>query len=163
MTRLTLGLAATLLAACTDTPTAPATSQPSLSASTTTTRTEINETVVEFEPCAGENLEFQIRQQLVEHLTVDANGTEHAHFVINDKGTSAVGLVTGRVWNQTGATKDHINVDGAGTGNETFTNSLNLIGRGQAPNVLVQEVFHITVNSRGVITVLFDKLRSLCR
>ncbi len=50
-----------------------------------------------------------------------------------------------------------------GTGNETFTESLNLIGRGQAPNLLIQEVFHITVNSQGVITVLFDKLRTVCR
>ncbi len=94
MTRLPLGLAAAaLLSACADTPTAPATNQPSLSAATITTKTEINETAVQFEPCPGEDLEYQLRQQVVEHLTVDANGTEHAHFVINDKGTSAVGLV----------------------------------------------------------------------
>jgi hypothetical protein len=163
MTRLALGIAAAaLLSACADAPTAPV-SQPSLSATTTTTKTNIDETVLEFDACAGEVLEFHIRQQLVEHLTIDAQGTQHAHFVINDKGTTAIGTVTGRVWNQTGATKDHINVDVAGTGNETFTNSLNLIGRGQAPNLLIQEVFHITVNPKGVITVLFDKIRSTCK
>ncbi|RPJ25730.1 MAG: hypothetical protein EHM35_15350 [Planctomycetaceae bacterium] len=164
MTRLALGLAvAALLSACADAPTAPVTSQPSLSATSTTTKTNIDETVLQFDACSGEVLEFHIRQQLVEHLTIDAQGTQHAHFVINDKGTTAIGTVTGRVWNQTGATKDHINVDVAGTGNETFTNSLNLIGRGQAPNMLIQEVFHITVNPKGVITVLFDKIRSTCK
>lgn len=163
MTRLALGLAAAaLLSACADAPTAPV-SQPSLSAATTTTKTDIDETVLEFDACAGEVLEFHIRQQVVEHLTIDAQGAQHAHFVTNDKGTTAIGTVTGRVWNQTGATIDHINVDVAVTGNETFTNSLNLIGRGQAPNLLIQETFHITVNPKGVITVLFDKIRSTCK
>ena len=129
-----------------------------------TTKESFDTTIVMFEPCVGEELaEFRIREQQVTHTTVDANGTLHAHQVINDQGTRAVGVVTGRIWNQTGATVSRFNVSEAVTGNETFTNSFNLIGaRRAAPDLRVQEVFHITVNRRGVVTVEFEKLRFTC-
>jgi hypothetical protein len=166
MTRTVFGLAtAALISACADSgaPVAPTELRPSTSTAAITTKTEIDEVVLQFVPCANEVLRFRIRQQLVEHTTIDPNGTLHEHFVINDKGTKAEGTVTGRVWNQTGATTNHLNVSPSVTGNRTFVNSLNLIGRGSAPDLRVQEVFHITVNRRGVVTVDFGKVRSLCR
>jgi hypothetical protein len=164
MTRLVVGFAtAALLSACADAPTAPADNQPSLSATATTTKTNINLVDFVFNACVGELLEVHVREQLVEHTTVDSKGTLHTHFVINDKGTRAIGTVTGRVWNQVGATKDHLNIDLALTGNETFTESFNLIGRGRAPNQVMQTTNHITVNQNGVITVQFEKLRFKCK
>jgi hypothetical protein len=167
MTRIALGLAAAaLLSACADTdtaaPTAPTDAMASLGATTTHTKIPINMTVVQFEPCANEVLRFQIRQQLVVQTTTDPRGTVHETVIINDKGTKAVGTVTGRVWNQTGATTNHINITPAITGTQTVVNSLNLIGRGRAPDFRITEVFHITVNRHG-IAVEFSKLRTSCR
>ena len=166
MTRTALGLAAVaLLLGCSDTaaPSAPTDLKPSLRATTTTTKEVQDTTSVMFEPCANENLAFHIIQQRVSHTTIDPNGTMHVHVMINDKGSGAVGTVSGRIWNQTGATANQSNVTIGATGNESFVESLNLIGRGSAPDLLVQQVFHVTVNRRGVVTVEFDRLRSTCR
>ncbi len=65
----------------------------------------------------------------------------HDQEVTNDKGTSAVGLVTGRVWIQTGATVNHINIDLTedDVDNQTIINTLNLIGPGSTPNIRVED------------------------
>ena len=70
----------------------------------------------------------------------------------------------GRVWNQTGATVNHINIDLTedDVDNQTIVNTLNLIGPGSTPNIKVQEVFHVTVNAQGVITSLFVRMRTSC-
>jgi hypothetical protein len=168
MTRTTLGLAAmavAVLTGCADSkdPTAPA-DAPSFRATTVTTKENFDTTIVEFEPCAGEDIAFHLREQRVHHTTFDANGVIHDHEVTNDKGTRAVGLVTGRVWNQVGATTNHINIDLTedDVNNQTITNTLNLIGPGSTPNIKVHEVFHVTVNAKGIIRSLFDKLRTSC-
>ncbi len=169
MTRLPLVLAvAALLAACdqaaapTD-PNAGRVVTPSLQAASVTQKFSLDTTFVAFVDCAGEELEFHLTEQLVTHQTVDAAGRLHTHFTINDQGSTAVGQTTGRVWHQTGATTDNLNITPSITGNETAANSLNLVGQGRAPNLLVHTIFHITVNPRGVITVLFNKARVVCR
>jgi urease alpha subunit len=169
MTRTTLGLAAmavAVLSSCADTaaPTSAADAAPSFRAGTVTTRETFDTTIVAFEPCAGEDVAFHLREQRVRHTTVDANGVIHDLEVTNDKGTRAVGLVTGRVWNQTGATVNHINIDLTedDVDNQTIVNTLNLIGPGSTPNIKVQEVFHVTVNAQGVITSLFVRMRTSC-
>ena len=75
-----------------------------------------------------------------------------------------MGLVTGRVWNQVGATVNHINIELTedDVNNQTITNTLNLIGAGRTQNIKVHEVFHVTVNAKGIIRSLFDKLRTSC-
>jgi len=168
MTRTTLGLAAmavAVLTGCADSkdPTAPA-DAPSFRATTVTTKENFDTTIVEFEPCAGEDIAFHLREQRVHHTTFDANGVIHDHEVTNDKGTRAVGLITGRVWNQVGATTNHINIDLTedDVNNQTITNTLNLIGAGRTQNIKVHEVFHVTVNAKGIIRSLFDKLRTSC-
>lgn len=168
MTRTTLGVAAAavaVLSGCDDTrpPTAPA-DAPSFRATTVTTKENFDTTIVAFEPCAGEDVAFHLREQRVRHTTFDANGVIHDQEVTNDKGTRAVGLVTGRVWNQTGATVNHINIDLTedDVNNQTITNTLNLIGPGATPNIKLHEVFHVTVNAQGIIRSLFDKMRTSC-
>jgi len=167
MTRTTLGLAtlaAAVLSGCdTKPPTAPA-DDPAFRATTVTTKENFDTTIVAFEPCAGEDVAFHLREQRVRHTTFDANGVIHDQEVTNDKGTRAVGLVTGRVWIQTGATVNHINIDLTedDVNNQTITNTLNLIGPGSTPNIKVKEVFHVTVNAQGLIRSLFVKMQTSC-
>ena len=167
MSHTTLGLAVLAVAAssgCADrSPTAPA-AGPSFRATTVTAKENFDTTIVAFESCAGEDIAFHLREQRVRHTTFDANGVVHDQEVTNDKGTSAVGLVTGRVWIQTGATVNHINIDLTenDVNNQTIINTLNLIGPGSTPNIRVEEVFHVTVDAQGVIRSLFDKMRTSC-
>ena len=62
-----------------------------------------------FVPCAGgegELVELQIREQAVTHESVDAQGRIHFHFIVNDKGTTGVGLSSGTRYRQVGATRE---------------------------------------------------------
>jgi hypothetical protein len=169
MTRTTSSLAvmvAAVLSACADTttPTPPANAGPSFRATTVTSKENFDTTIVAFEPCAGEDVAFHLREQRVRHTTFDATGTVHDLEIVNDKGTRAVGLVTGRVWIQVGATVNHINIDltEADVDNQTITNTLNLIGPGSTPNITVHEVFHVALDAHGVIRSLFDRMRTSC-
>jgi hypothetical protein len=125
-------------------------------------KTPIEETFTAFNDCAGELLEFHIREQLVVHETVDASGGIHFHFVINDKGSTAVGLSSGVTWHQVGATRETDNIRGEAPITVTFVNVFNLISNGSAPNLLIHELFHITINANGVVTALLERSRIEC-
>jgi len=126
-------------------------------------KTPIELTFTAFDACAGEDLEFHLRQQLVVSEKVDARGGVHLHFVINDKGSTAVGQTSGITWHQVGATRDAQNFRGSAPVAVSFVNVLNLIGNGSAPNLRIHEVFHVTVNANGRVTTLVDRSRIECR
>lgn len=126
-------------------------------------KTPIELTFTVFDACAGEDLEFHLREQLVIAERVDARGGIHLHFVINDKGTTAVGQTSGITWHQVGATRDAQNFRGSAPVAVSFVNILNLIGNGSAPNLRIHEVFHVTVNANGTMTSLVDRSRIECR
>jgi hypothetical protein len=126
-------------------------------------KTPIEETFTAFNPCAGEVLEFHIREQLVVHEKVDAKGGIHFHFVINDKGSTAVGLTSGLTWHQVGATRDAENIREPAPVTVSFVNVLNLIGHGSAPNLLIHEQFHITINANGTVTSLVERSKIRCK
>jgi hypothetical protein len=127
-------------------------------------KTPIEETLIVLEPtCAGELLELHIRQQVVAHVTEDAAGGLHVHSVINDKGTTAVGLTSGTTYHQLGATTETQNSRGFTPLTITRTNALKLVSEGSAPNLLVQQLFHITFNANGEVTVFNDVSAIVCQ
>ena len=73
---------------------------------------------------------------------------------------TAVGLLTGTVYNAVGLTRSTDVVSGD---NETFTfvNDFYMIGRNSGIKSLFQEVFHVTVLN-GDVVVLLDHLSSRC-
>jgi hypothetical protein len=80
-----LGACVFLLAACTGdgSPAAPEAAAPGeLSASVVKIPLELSDTL--FLPCVGE-VELQVREQIVVHESVDAQGKIHFHIIINDK------------------------------------------------------------------------------
>jgi hypothetical protein len=124
----------------------------------------IEETIIVLEPtCAGEILELHIRQQVIAHLTEDAAGGLHVHSVINDKGTTALGLTSGTTYHQVGATTETQNSRGLAPLTITRFNALNLLSEGSAPNLLVQQLFHITVNANSVVTTFMDVSAIVCQ
>lgn len=169
MRRLPLSLAVTaLVAMACDQATGPA--EPAMAdasqggpLSAVVVKTPIELTFIEFVACAGEDLEFHLREQVIVSEKVDARGGVHLHFVINDKGTTAVGQTSGITWHQVGATRDAQNFRGSAPVAVSFVNVLNLIGRGSAPDLRIHELFHVTVNANGTVTTFVDRSRTECR
>jgi hypothetical protein len=121
-------------------------------------------TEVRFEECLGEEIQVNFREQLVEHESVDAQGRLHIHTVINDKGSTAVGLTSGTTYHQVGATKDSdILVVDLQPRVVSFVNVLNLIGQGTGPNLLIYESFHLTLDATGVLKVERETERIACK
>jgi len=126
-------------------------------------KTPIEATFTESDPCFGELIQVSIRQQLIVHESVDATGGTHFHFVVNDKGSTATGLTTGATWRQVGATRVGENIRGTAPLAATVVNVLNFIGTGATPNLLIHQVIHLTVNAQGVLTAEVDRSTVACR
>ena len=70
------------------------------------------------------------------------------------QGVSGVGLTTGDKYQATGVTQDETNV--AAGQETTFINNFRLIGQGPGNNLLIHDVFHVTINANGDVTALHD-------
>ncbi|HEY9477250.1 MAG TPA: hypothetical protein VIQ26_02350 [Microbacteriaceae bacterium] len=119
-----------------------------------------------FVPCAGDNgelVELDVREQIVTHESTDSQGRTHVQFIVNDKGTTGTGLLTGTQYRQIGATRENDLVVEDAPVVVSFANILNLVGQGQAPNLLIHETFHLTINANGVTTVEREIERIECR
>jgi hypothetical protein len=123
----------------------------------------IEETITQFEACAGEVVEFHLREQVITHLTFDAQGKVHFHSIVNDKGTTAIGLTSGATFHQVGATRETDKFVGDLPAVISFVNVLNLIGEGSVPDVRIHETFHLTINAQGVVTVERETQRITCK
>lgn len=129
----------------------------------TVVKTPIEETIIQFEECAGEVVEFHLREQVVVHESVDAQGKIHFHVIVNDKGTTAVGLTSGATFHQVGATRETDKVVGSLPANISYVNVLDLIGEGSVPDIRIHETFHLTINAQGVVTVERETQRITCK
>ena len=155
---LTLAIALTM--AC-DSATTPTESVPAFSV----LKTVYDTTITVFEPnCAGEMLELHLRQQVVTRVSVDAAGGLHTHFVINDRGTTALGLTSGTTYHQTGAATETQNNSGDFAPlTITRTDFLFLVSEGAGPNLLVQQLFHVTLDANGGVPVFMDVTAVVCQ
>jgi hypothetical protein len=91
---------------------------------------------------------------------VSANGNVLVNVVDNPQGVTGIGLVSGRVYQGTGVTRESITIAKGST--DTFVNNFRLISRGPGSDVIVQNVFHITVNANGDVTATLDKSTVTC-
>jgi hypothetical protein len=127
-------------------------------------KTPVDETITVLEPtCAGEWIELHLRQQVITQVSIDAAGGLHVHTVINDKGTTALGLTSGTTYHQTGATIEAQNSSGLAPLTITRFNALNLVSEGAAPNLLVQQLFHVTIDANGAVAVFNDVTSIVCQ
>jgi hypothetical protein len=130
---------------------------------TTTQKIPIDGTAFFFSDCLGEQLEVHLREQLVIHTTEVPGETLHLHVTDNDKGTTAEGLTSGASYHRVGATIQNLNLPGFPVVTQTIVNVFHFIGEGGAPSLLVNEVFHISINANNVVTVEFDHLKIQCK
>lgn len=167
MTRASsLLMTAAILAACgpADSPIAPS------DVPTVTTATRhfkdrqliINDAVA-FNPCSGESILLHIDQLFVIHEVSMEGKFFHGHLTFLDRGTRGEGLTSGAVYRQTGAEQEFLHLKGELGVARRIQVTINLIGRGSAPNFLAHEIFRLTVSPAGVVKLEFDKLRTACR
>jgi hypothetical protein len=117
-------------------------------------------------PCAdggaGEDVLLSGFLHVLVTETVDASGSLHTTTHFQPMGVAGTGLTTGDVYRATGITRDEAN--GLDVPFEaTFVNNFRIIGPGKGNNVLVHEVFHVTVDALGEVTVLLDSVSVECK
>jgi hypothetical protein len=117
-------------------------------------------------PCAdggsGEDVLVSGFLHVLVTATADAKGSVHNTTHFQPFGVAGTGLTTGDVYRATGLTRDEAN--GLEAPFEfTFVNNFRIIGPGKGNNLLVHELFHVTINALGETTVLVDHLSSECK
>ncbi len=94
--------------------------------------------------------------------TLDANGSLHTTTHFQPMGVAGTGLTSGAVYRATGITRDAIN--GLEIPFEaTFVNNFRIIGPGKGNNLLIHELFHVTVNALGEVSVELDRVSTECK
>jgi hypothetical protein len=110
-----------------------------------------------------EPIELSGTLHLVSHVTVDAAGGFHFVSQTNPQGVTGRGLISGTVYRGTGVGRFNENVTAGGTVEFTGVGSFKIIGRGPTDNLLVQAVFHVTVNPAGTVTTEVDQFFVKCQ
>jgi hypothetical protein len=103
--------------------------------------------------CTGELVEISGMIHFVNQTRAD--GSVIGHF--NYQNVTGLGLTSGHTY-QTSAV-DHIQLGGSDV---TSVANFYLISRGSGSNLLVQVLYHITINGNGDVTVSIDDLNTQC-
>ena len=120
-----------------------------------------------FVPCAadgaGEIVDLSGPLHTLITFTINSNavsGVEH----FQPQGITGFGETTGTKFQATGVTTTSFKSSlQNGQANETFINRFLIIGAGPGNNFLVREAAHITFNTSGAVTVLFDDFSIECK
>ena len=118
-------------------------------------------------PCAnggaGETLDLQGDLHILMTSTVNGNNVS-GKFHFQPQGVSGTGSVTGDTYRATGVTQGTFKGSlQNGQYAETFVNNFRMIGPGPGNNFLVHELFHITINANGEVTVEHEISRVECK
>ena len=132
----------------------------SASATTVSTNEKVPLLLTVFIPCVPENVTVTGDLHIVNHTTVNPDGSFHVVSHFNPQGVSGTGDVTGNKYQGTGVTMTEFNVN-AGS-QFTFVNNFRFIGQGPGNNSTVHQNVHVTVNANGVTTSTVDNFSVEC-
>lgn len=110
-------------------------------------------------PCTGEPVVLTGELLLVFHETQDAGGGFHGDFVLVPNSVRGEGA-SGTQYQAVGGARNTFNTNGATE--FTATSMFNLVSRGGADNLLVEELFHITFNAQGEPTAIVEQFNVRC-
>ena len=106
-------------------------------------------------PCLQEAILIDGALHYVVRVTLDASGGRHRATLINAQGLTGLGLTSGTVYQVSGPGHSTLN-DGDLTPpvrERTFYDVINVVGPGDATNLLVRAGFHMAFNSNGELVV----------
>ena len=120
-----------------------------------------------FVPCANGGVGEVVRLTGILHdlfhLTINGNRFV-LKFHTQPQGIRGVGLTTGDKYQGTGVTQERFGGSLVnGQFSDTFVNNFRIIGQGPGTNLLVHQVFHVTINANGELTALVDRLSVSCK
>jgi hypothetical protein len=97
------------------------------------------------------------------HITIDSAGGINVKLHDQPQGATGVGLTSGVKYQATGVTQEEFSANGVGQFEDTFINNFLMISQGPAPNFVVTEHAHVTVNANGDVTATHDNFSIDCR
>ena len=113
--------------------------------------------------CGNETVVVSGRVHLVMHGTISSSGNVHAVVHVNPQNIRGFGVTTGTQYLAPGMLQTVTNMNGPAPVTETFVNNFELIGQGAAPDFMLHQNLHLTVNANGEITAAFDHFTSECK
>ena len=116
-------------------------------------------------PCMDEDL-VHVSGRLhikISYTENDNRISGSAHF--QPMGAKLEGVETGDEFVGTGMFKENFSspVDDRGAATTTFVSNFRILGKGAAPNLLIHQVGHITINADGTVTAEVDRTSVECR
>ena len=112
--------------------------------------------------CNGEEVFLSGEVLVVFHTTVDNRGGIHDKFTLVPRHVRGVGSA-GTLYKAVGGQRSHFNADADFAPlNITETSTFNLVSQGGNDNLQIKVTFHVTVNSNGVETVIFQHFSAKC-
>jgi hypothetical protein len=121
------------------------------------TSTTIPLNAIRSNDCTDEQVQLSGTIHLVSQTQRD--GSIVGHF--NYQGVSGVGLTSGTEYR--GSTVDNLRLSEPFPSDINSVSSFHLIGRGTEENLLVNVLFHITVDANGNVTASIDEVDIQCR
>jgi len=112
--------------------------------------------------CGNETVVVSGRLHLVMHGTISSSGNVHAVLHVNPQNIRGFGVTTGTQYLAPGMLQTVTNMNGPAPVTETFVNNFELIGQGAAPDFMLHQNLHLTVNANGETTAAFDHFTSKC-
>lgn len=106
--------------------------------------------------CTGEDVEISGTIHMVNETQSD--GSLIGHF--NYQNVTGVGLTSGNTYRVSAV--DQIRLAAPFPSDITSVNSFRLISQGSSSNLLVNVLYHITVNANGEVTISIDDLTMQC-
>ena len=156
--------ACALLAACdANSPVTPSDAPIALAVTHNSFRDVVDEEQVLFNECTGEDVLLQVKQLFLLREVAIEGKFFHGHITFLDRGTTGEGLTSGNLYRQTGAEQEFLHLKGEVGVSQRIHVTLNLVGKGQVPNLLVHEILRVNISQDGVVTLAFDKVRSVCK
>ena len=110
-------------------------------------------------PCNGENVALSGNEHETLHTTIDSNGGHHSDIHANLQDVKGIGD-QGNTYTIPG--QFHGSFNGQVGSENTLTETFNVISTGSAPNFVMQENTHITVNPDGTVTSTHGNFRTEC-
>lgn len=118
-------------------------------------------------PCAGGRFGEIVVFTGDQHLVFDQVTTSNGHLSMmlhwNPENVTGIGQYTGFEYRALGVTQDHV-VSGAPLPyTETTTNEYTIVGKGQATNMTLHEVVHVTVDANGYVSAWVTDYSLSCK
>jgi hypothetical protein len=118
--------------------------------------------VIVLVPCTGHLVELTGSLHVVLSVTTNGNHVSGT-ILLQPQGISGTDLTTGARYRGTGETLTTFGGTFTnGEAQETFVNNFKIVGKGSAPNYVVHENTHVTIDAGGTTTATLDNLSISC-